>query len=414
MNNVIIIGGGPAGMIAALFALRGGAKVALLEKNEKLGKKLYITGKGRCNMTNECDINTFLEHVPRNGKFMYSAINFLGPKKLRELFEYLGCPTVLQRGSRVYPESEKASDVTRALSRGIEKADIVLNTEVKSIAVDNGTVKGVEIAGGDFLPCDALIIATGGLSYPSTGSTGDGYTFAKSAGIDTLKAFPSLVPLNLDDEWIKSLSGLTLKQVGITAYKNGRQIYFRQGELLFTHFGISGPIAISLSSQIAEEDPKEISLELDMKPALSEETIIRRLDRECDENGSLMLKTNIKGYLPQNMAEPFLKLAGIEPEKKLAHLSNEERKIIANKMKHIPMHFNSLRSFSEAIVTRGGVCTDEINPKTMQAKKINGLYFAGEVLDVDGLTGGFNLQIAFSTGALAGKSAAEFVLEGNK
>ncbi len=410
MNDVFVIGGGPAGMTAALFALRCGAEVSLFEKNEKLGKKLYITGKGRCNMTNDCDISAFLEHVPENSRFMYSAVNFLSPAKLRELFESLGCPTVAQRGNRVFPKSEKASDVTRALSRNIEEAEINLNTEVKNIIIKENAVKGVLLGNGDFLPCSALVIATGGLSYPSTGSTGDGYRFAESAGLKVTETFPSLVPINLDDEWIKALSGLTLKQVAITAYKNNKQIYFRQGELLFTHFGISGPIAISLSANITGEKPDEISLELDMKPALSEETIIRRLNRECEKGGSLMLKTNMKGYLPHSMVDPFLDMTGLDPEKKLAHLSARERRIIADTLKRIPLHFNSLRSFSEAIVTRGGVCADEINPKTMQAKKINGLYFAGEVLDVDGLTGGFNLHIAFSIGALAGKSAAEYVL----
>ncbi|MDO5022339.1 MAG: NAD(P)/FAD-dependent oxidoreductase [Eubacteriales bacterium] len=409
-KEIIIIGGGPAGMTAALFALKKGADVCLLEKNDKLGKKLYITGKGRCNMTNDCDINTFLEHIPRNSRFMYSAINFLSPQALMELFENLGCPTVLQRGSRVYPKSEKASDVTRTLARNIEKAEIHLNSDVKNINIEDNKIKGVTLYDGRFLPCKALVIATGGLSYPITGSTGDGYAFAKSAGLKVTKTSPSLVPINLDDEWVKPLSGLTLKQVAITAYKNKKRLYFRQGELLLTHFGISGPIALSLSAHITGENPKDIKLELDMKPALTEEMLITRLDRECMEFGAKTLKTNLKGYLPINMAEPFLSITGIDPNKKLAHLNSEERKLIAYTLKHIPLNFNSLRPFNEAVVTRGGVEVGEINPKTMQAKKISGLYFAGEVLDVDGYTGGFNLQIAFSTGALAGENAAEFIL----
>ncbi|MGI6738802.1 MAG: aminoacetone oxidase family FAD-binding enzyme [Christensenellales bacterium] len=283
MSNIVaIIGGGASGIIAAYAAIKADAKVILLEKNEKLGKKLYITGKGRCNITNDCDINTFLENVPRNAKFLYSALNHLSPSALRNLLESLNCPTKLERGRRVYPESDKASDVTRAFEIAIRCADIRLNSRVAEIDVKNAGVKGLMLTDGDYIPCNAIVVATGGLSYPSTGSTGDGYIFAKQVGLEVTHTSPALVPIELSDDWVKKLSGLTLKNVLLTALVDGKDVFSKQGELLFTHFGISGPIAIALSSHITGIEAHRIDICLDMKPVLDTYTLMNRLQRECD------------------------------------------------------------------------------------------------------------------------------------
>lgn len=410
MSNIVaIIGGGASGIIAAYAAIKADAKVILFEKNEKLGKKLYITGKGRCNITNDCDINTFLENVPRNAKFLYSALNHLSPSALRNLLESLNCPTKLERGRRVYPESDKASDVTRAFENAIICADIRLNSRVAEIDVKNAGVKGLMLTDGDYIPCNAIVVATGGLSYPSTGSTGDGYIFAKQVGLEVTHTSPALVPIELSDDWVKKLSGLTLKNVLLTALVDGKEVFSKQGELLFTHFGISGPIAIALSSHITGIEAHRIDICLDMKPVLDTSTLMNRLQRECDENGSIQLNTLMQSYVPKSMVDILLELSDVYEKTKLAHLSNKDRWSIVNTLKSIPLHFEKLRPFEEAVITRGGISVDEIDPSTMQAKKISGLYFAGEVLDVDAYTGGYNLQIAFSTGALAGKSAAEYV-----
>ena len=408
-NTIAIIGGGASGMIAAYTAIKAGVKVILLEKNEKLGKKLYITGKGRCNITNDCEINTFLENVPRNAKFLFSALNYLSPSALRNLLETLNCPTKLERGRRVYPVSDKASDVTRAIERAIESAEIRLNSKVSELDIVNNNVKGLRLADGEYLPCKAIVVATGGLSYPVTGSTGDGYMFAKQAGLEVTSTSPALVPINLSDDWVKELSGLTLKNVLLTASIDGKEVFSKQGELLFTHFGISGPIAISLSSHITGIEAAKIDINLNMKPALDTQTLMNRLKRECEESGSTQLNTLMRSYVPKNMVDIVLDISGLNAKTKLAHLGIKDRLSIVNALKNIPLHFEDLRPFNEAVITRGGISVDEIDPSTMKAKTISGLYFAGEVLDVDAYTGGYNLQIAFSTGALAGKSAAEFV-----
>lgn len=406
-KRVLIIGGGPAGMAAALYALRAGADTILLEKNEKTGKKLYITGKGRCNLCNACDLNTLIDSVPRNPRFLYAAFRFLPPNKLMEDIEGLGCPTKVERGQRVYPISEKASDVTRALMHGIENAKVMLNTEVERLLFGAGTVCGVVLKDGRRIAADAIVVATGGLSYPMTGSTGDGYRFAREAGHTVETCFPSLVPINLQGEWWKPLQGLSLKNVLLSMWSNGKKQFAKQGEMLFTHFGISGPLVLSMSAHLVETD--NVRIEIDLKPALTEEILDNRLMRDLAAESRKLLTTVMTGYLPSAMAPIFPSIAGIEPDKVAGQVTAKERRKLARLFKHLPLGFAGLRSFSEAVITRGGVNVKEIEPSTMASKKIDGLYFAGEVLDVDGYTGGFNLQIAFSTGSLAGASAAQYI-----
>lgn len=406
-NRVLVIGGGPAGMMAALYAIRSGTDVTLLEKNEKTGKKLYITGKGRCNLCNACDRDTFMANIPRNARFLYAALRFLTPEKLVENIEGLGCPTKAERGQRVYPVSEKASDVTRALMRGLEKAEILLNTEVSALIKEEGRIQGVLLRDGRRMPAGAVIVATGGLSYPVTGSTGDGYLFARQAGHHVEDCYPSLVPVNIQEGWVKGLTGLSLKNVTLTMWANGKKQYGEQGEMLFTHFGISGPLVLSMSAHLGGAE--HVRIEIDMKPALTEETLDARLTRDLAQESRKRLATVMGGYLPSAMTSIFPRLAEIDPEKPAGQVTAKERRKLAHLFKHLPLTYTGLRPYTEAVVTRGGVSVKEVDPSTMASKKVSGLYFAGEVLDVDGYTGGFNLQIAFSTGALAGASAAEYI-----
>ncbi len=408
-NRVIVIGGGPAGMMAAHSALQEGADVVLLEKNEKLGKKLYITGKGRCNVTNAGDTEELMQSFPRNGRFLYAALRSFSPADLQAALASLGCPTKVERGKRVYPVSEKASDVTRALQRGISGADIRLHSAVQALVMDNQQITGVLLEDGRLLPCRAVIVATGGLSYPVTGSTGDGYRFAHESGHRLQDRYPSLVPIELDDDWAKSLQGLSLKNVTLTLHIDGKKKFSEQGELLFTHFGISGPLSLSASCHLAGIDAQRVQMTLNMKPALTQQTLIARLTKDLQENGRKMLKSIMPGYLPHAMAELFPAIAGVEDTKFCNQITVQEREKLASVLQNIPLRFSSLRSFQEAVVTRGGVDVKDINPSSMASKHVKGLYFAGEVLDVDGYTGGFNLQIAFSTGFLAGMSAAEYI-----
>lgn len=404
---MLVVGGGPAGMIAAIYAIKGGAETVLLEKNEKTGKKLYITGKGRCNLCNACDQDTFMANIPCNPRFLYAALCFLPPEKLMQDIELLGCPTKVERGQRVYPVSEKASDVTRALMRGLERADVLLNTEVSALIEENGAIQGVLLKDGRRLFADAVIIATGGLSYPVTGSTGDGYLFATQMGHSLEPRCPSLVPVNIREDWVKGLQGLSLKNVALTMWTNGKKKYSGQGEMLFTHFGISGPLVLSMSAHLGGAE--NVRIEIDMKPALTEETLDARLVRDFAQDSRKRLSTIMGGYLPSAMAPIFPPLAGIDADKPAGQVTAQERRRLAHLFKHLPLTYAGLRPYTEAVVTHGGVRIKEIDPSTMASRKIKGLYFAGEVLDVDGYTGGFNLQIAFSTGALAGASAAEYI-----
>ena len=407
-NKVIIIGGGAAGMMAAVFAAKNGADVTLLEKNEKLGKKIYITGKGRCNLTNDCSLDEFLQSVPRNPRFLYAALSHLNSQETIALVEEFGCPVKVERGQRAFPVSDKASDVTRALKYGMDRLHVktVLNAEVKAILAQNETVCGVELSDGNVMYCDAVIVATGGLSYPSTGSTGDGYRFANELGISVTSCCPSLTGFNVKDEWTKALQGISLKNIAVYATRKKKTIYHETGEMLFTHFGVSGPLMIELCSLICDQDLNGYEVYIDLKPGMSKEQLDARLRREFSENGNKRLSQIMNHFLPQRFAAIFPQICGVDGEKSVSQISQAERTQLAESLKKLPIHLISTRSYSEAIVTRGGISVKEINASTMETKKIAGLYFAGEVLDVDAFTGGFNLQIAFSTGALAGKYAA--------
>lgn len=410
-NHVVIIGGGAAGLSAALFASRAGAAVTLLEKNEKFGKKLYITGKGRCNLCNACDTETFLRSVQRNPRFLYSALRFLSPDDLQKLVNDLGCPTKVERGNRVFPVSDHASDVSKAFLNALRGQALKLGVEALSILTENGRVTGVRVRdslGERVIPCDCAIVTTGGASYPVTGSTGDGYRFAREAGHTVTALHPSLVPLTTKEDWPKGLQGLSLKNVCLTASVHGKIKYCEQGEMLFTHFGVSGPLVLSLSSVLATADWKDVQVTLDMKPALNEAQLDARLLRDFQENPRKQLQNILPGLLPARMAEIFPALCGVSAVKQPAQITAAERARIVRTLKAIPLTVTGARPMDEAIVTCGGVSVKEINPATMMSKKVNGLFFAGEVIDVDAFTGGFSLQIAFSTGALAGQRAAEY------
>ena len=404
---MIVIGGGAAGMLAALFAARAGAKTTLLEKNEKLGKKVYITGKGRCNVTNACaDAEGFLREVPRNPRFLYSALRFFGPQDMLALLGELGCETKVERGRRAYPVTDHASDVTKALEKGLRTAgaDIRLHAEVRRVLTDPAGVTGVELSDGSVLPASAVVVCTGGLSYPSTGSTGDGLRWAAETGHGVIPPRPSLVGLKTAEAWPMDLQGLTLKNVCLTAYSCGKMIYSEQGELLFTHFGVSGPLAIECSCHLPEDG--QCTLSLNLKPGLTREQLDLRLSRELAAAGKKQLSTVMQTLLPQRFAALFPALCGADGRTPCSQVTAPLRSQIAEKLQALPLTVNGTRPIEEAIVTRGGVDVKLIRPGTMESKAVPGLYFAGEVLDVDAHTGGYNLQIAWSTGALAGNSAA--------
>ena len=409
--DVVVIGGGAGGMMAALQAAWSGSSVVLLEKNEKLGKKIYITGKGRCNVTNACDAEDFFKQVPRNRKFLNAAVRQFSYEDLTSLLSMLGTETKVERGQRVFPVSDKASDVTRALARGMKDAGVTvaLNTGAKSVRKTNDGFE-VDLQQGGTIPCGAVVIATGGVSYPSTGSTGDGYAFAKENGHTVTPLSGSLVGLTIDEKWPKLLMGLSLKNVRVSAQMGKKKIYDEQGEMLFTHFGVSGPLIIELSSHMPE-DFSAVNVTLDMKPALSSEQIDQRLQREFQENVRRQLSSVLVNLMPARMGPVFAQLCGLVPEQPINQITREQRLEIGRMLKALPLNVNGTRPIEEAIVTRGGVEVKEILPGTMMSRKQEGLFFAGEVLDVDAHTGGFNLQIAFSTGALAGKSAAAYAME---
>lgn len=403
-KQVIVIGGGAAGSMAAYMAAKNGHKVTLYEKNEKIGKKIFITGKGRCNVTNACDITDFFESIPTNSKFLYSAVYSFTNQDIIDFFVEAGCPLKVERGERVFPVSDHSSDVISALRRKMEEVgvEIKLNTGVKELTITEEKVTGVILENGKKVTADAVIVATGGISYPSTGSTGDGYLWAKNFGHKIVEPAPALVPLETKEDWTKQLQGLSLKNVSLSFKNDKKVLYEGFGEMMFTHFGITGPLVLSASSYL--KNVSGVQSFLDLKPALSTEQLDKRILREFEENKNKQFKNSIGSLFPAKLIPVMLTLSGINPDKKVNEISKEERKFFVELIKELPITITGTRDFKEAIITRGGVCVKDVNPSTMESKKIKDLYFAGEVLDVDGLTGGFNLQIAWSTGALAGNS----------
>jgi len=410
-NKCIVVGGGASGMMAALCAARSGARVTLLERNEKLGKKLYITGKGRCNVTNASDMEQYQRSIFRNPRFLYAAFARLDNTGLMALVEGLGVPLKVERGNRVFPVSDKSSDIIAALRRGLEQAgvDIRLNTRVGGLLTEGDSCVGVVLEGGDRLYADAVILATGGLSYPTTGSTGDGYDMARAVGHSVTATLPALVAIDTVESWPGTLAGLTLKNVQLSAFLTGgkkeKRIYSQMGELLFTHTGISGPLALTLSS-LLPEDLDSVHMEIDLKPALDEQTLDARLLRDFKEMSRKQLGSVVDGLAPRSLAEKLVRLAGLSPTLPVNSVTAQQRAALLRVIKGLELHPRFLGGFNEAIITRGGVNVKEINPSTMQSKRVKNLYFCGELMDVDAATGGYNLQIAFSTGALAGTSAA--------
>ena len=408
MSNVIVVGGGAAGMMAAVFAARNGQNVQLLEKNEKLGKKLFITGKGRCNITNAADIEDLFTAVTSNPKFLYSGFYSFTNQQVIDFFEELGVKTKIERGERVFPVSDHSSDVIAAFSRELKLlgVSVSLHTEVRELLCEQDKVCGVLLTNGKKMKADAVIVATGGISYPSTGSTGDGYRFAKETGHRVTELLPSLVPMEVRQWYAKELQGLSLRNIEICITDGKKKLYEEFGEMLFTHFGVTGPVILSASSVVGKTlRKKELTLHIDLKPALSEEQLDKRILREFDANHNKQYKNSIDSLFPAKLKPVMIELSEIEPEKKVNEITKEERQRLVHLIKDFTMTLTGLRGYNEAIITKGGVSVKEIDPGTMESKKMKGLYFAGEVLDLDAVTGGYNLQIAWSTGYLAGINA---------
>ena len=410
MSKIAVAGGGAAGMIAAVFAARNGNEVSLYEKNEKLGKKLFITGKGRCNLTNTAEMEDMFNAVVSNPKFLYSSFYSFTNDQTIAFFEELGVKTKTERGGRVFPASDHSSDVIHGLERELNRLGvrIELNTEVKEILTENGKVQGLMLASGKKVEADAVIVAAGGLSYPSTGSTGDGYRMARSCGHKVTRLFPALVPMEVKEWYAKELMGLSLRNIEITITDGTKKLYQDFGEMLFTHYGVSGPVILSASSIVGSRlAEKELTLHIDLKPALTKEQLDKRVLREFDANHNRQFKNASAGLFPAKLRPVIVELSGIPEEKKVNEITREERKKFTELIKDFSMTLTGLRSYNEAIITKGGVSVKEIDPGTMESKLVKGLFFAGEVLDLDAVTGGFNLQIAWSTGFLAGTYAGD-------
>ena len=394
-------------MYAAIAAADNGCEVHLYEKNEKLGKKLFITGKGRCNLTNACDVDTLLRNQCRNEKFLYSAFRSCTSRDVMTFFEEEGLAIKTERGNRVFPASDHSSDVIRTLEKAMRRRDvhIHLRTEVKDILTDENGVRGVRLGSGHEEHADYVAVAAGGSSYASTGSDGSGVRLAKSCGLDVTDVFPALVPLETEEDWPRALMGLSLKNVALQAIQNGKVLYEEQGEMLFTHFGVSGPLVLSASSYVTDRLGKgTVTLMLDLKPALSEKTLDARILRDFDAGKNKQFKNVLGHLLPAKMIPVMIRLSGIDQDKPVNLITRQERENLVHLFKHLPMTVRCPRGFGEAIITKGGVSVKEIRPGNMECKKIPGLYFVGEVLDLDALTGGFNLQVAWATGAAAGRS----------
>ena len=412
MAKIIIIGGGAAGMFTSVFLAEKGHQVHVFEKNEKLGKKLFITGKGRCNVTNDCDPETFFESVVSNPKFLYSAYYGYTSQDVTAFFSSLGVKLKTERGNRVFPLSDHSSDIIRALEARMREAGVKvhLHAEAAGLLLTDGCAGGIRLADGAEILGDKGIVACGGYSYQATGSTGDGYRFAKEAGHTVTELFPALVPLEVREAYAGRMQGLALKNVRFTVKDGKKVLYDEFGELLFTHFGISGPLVLTASSKIAKRlKKKELQGYIDVKAALSEEQLDARILRDFEENRNRQFKNSIGGLFPAKMEPVMLELSGIPPEKKVNEITREERRHFVSLIKALPLTITGLRDFKEAIITQGGVKTGEISPGSMESKKVKGLYFIGEVLDLDAVTGGFNLQIAWSTAFAAASSINESI-----
>lgn len=405
-KKIIVIGAGPAGMMAAIKAAENGAEVVLLEKMERIGKKLLITGKGRCNITNTAEKADIIKNIPGNGIFLNSVLSAFDNEDVVAFFNSIGVNTKVERGGRVFPVSDKAADVVSALLDRMNELKVKVRTRVavKMVDANDGKVTGVVLNDGERLTADAVIIATGGVSYPKTGSSGDGFIFAREIGHTVVMPLPALVPLETEEDWISEASGLSLKNIQMTLLIEGKKVAEEFGEMMFTHFGVTGPIILSLSRLAVQAlaANKCVEMELDLKPALTLEKLSARLVREFEAAPNKAIKNIMRQLLPDKLIAPVLDVSFIDMEKPVNQITKEERLRIADFLKHLLLTVTKARPIEEAIVTAGGVSTKEINPKTMESKIINGLYFAGEVIDVDGYTGGFNLQAAFSTGAAAG------------
>lgn len=409
MKNIfdcIIIGGGAAGLMAACTAARTGKKVLLFERNDRLGRKLAITGKGRCNVTNQCTDEEFFENIPVGGKFLYSAYRNFNCYDCMEFFESLGVPLKTERGNRVFPVSDKAGDIVSALEKACRESGVtVINKRVSEVLAENGVIVGVR-CGDTVYNAVSVLIATGGKSYPVTGSDGDGYKFAQALGHTVTALKPSLVPLVSEEDYCSEMTGLSLKNVAVSVKdtKKDKVIFKEQGEMLFTHFGVSGPLILSASSHIREMERGRYKILIDMKPALDDTALDKRIQRDFSENPNRIFANSLSKLLPSKMIPVVVGLSGITPEKQVNSVTKTERAGLVKLLKNFPVTVRDFRPISEAIITSGGVKLSEVNPKTMESKLVQGLFFAGEILDIDAYTGGFNLQIAFSTAVAAGNS----------
>ena len=402
--KIAIIGAGAAGMMAGIVCARLGADVTVYEKNSLPGRKLMITGKGRCNLTNNCTTNEFIANVPTNPRFMYGPLSRFTPDDTMAFFEELGVPLKTERGNRVFPVSDKAGDIVRAMENECKRLGVhFIQAKVRDIGRSGDMANGIYT--DVFHPYDRVIVATGGMSYPRTGSDGDGYRFAKRLGINVTPLSPSLVPLETAEKWCASLQGLSLKNVSLSAYDGERKVYTDFGEMMFTHFGVTGPMILSASSYLRNITPGRYRLVIDMKPALDESTLDRRLLSDFAKYSNKNFSNALCDLLPSKMIDVFVSLSGISPQKKANNITREDRAGIAHLMKHLTVTVRRPRPIDEAIITSGGIDICELSPKTMESKKIKGLFFAGEVIDVDAYTGGFNLQIAFSTAYTAANAA---------
>ena len=407
MGKAVIIGGGAAGMYAAIAAADNGCEVHLYEQNEKLGKKLFITGKGRCNITNDCDNETLFRNMCRNEKFLFSAFRGCSSRDVMDFFETEGLKIKTERGGRVFPESDHSSDVIRTLEQAMRRrgVQIHLNTKVKRVLVADDSAVGIELSDGTKESADYVLVSTGGCSYATTGSTGDGYRMAEETGHVVTPRYPALVPLTTKEAWPKELMGLSLRNVTATVKQNGKIIYEELGEMLFTHFGVSGPLVLSASSYVTDRfDKGEVTMTIDLKPGLTKEMLDARLLREFEAGKNKQFHNILGGLLPSKMIPVIVRLSGIDPEKPVNLVTRQERERLNDLLKGLKITLNGARGFAEAIITKGGIQVKDIRPGTMESKKVSGLYFAGEVLDLDAFTGGFNLQIAWATGYAAGHS----------